>query len=675
MSFPLQIIIATDDQRLRAKAQAVIKRLGTIGGAQVAFWIEPSDHPDFQGQLLGQIDELLSLTSGRTEGGWAQIVLASDERRLGEAADCVERADKAGVLPPRARVAIVLADRLQTAEAGRLFKAVHLVPRHLTASQLREDDRLQIACNILGLLLDLARSPAAVDAWSQWVDSHAGRWLTLAQVTRFNAPGVQHLLAQRLAGRVTAEMVAVVERGLQQEIALSPVPHAAIMKAAREESGLLGREIAERVLKTDDDRLMPRDDVLRQRIRAEADRLPERMRAFVDAHGRASMERAVKWLDALEREIDLLLELHGFAAIAPLLTELGRLEQAQRTTFEELGLHEDPGGASLSLEGLALPDNSRVRRAHEDFERELNHAERSDMLFGAWALLVAALAAGLMAPLVARAVTPLPASPTAWDVFLAEPNTFFMLAGLVALIVAGILSAIQDLKARKRLHGLQVAFKEAMDAYKEDWADKLGDHIRHVGVTLQRRMIRFALDGIERESRRLGAVAATLRHLSVRYDANPPAPQGTHAAFDADLVLSADFYRDAQGIVATEELLSRFDEAMRSGRWRRELEFMDSEAILHLSKALYGAFSEQIPFETHMQLRRDVAEPTRQCIERMEADLARYLPRAEHGVQRSLVMPESLRGEAPRELPAALARYHGVSDVFVAAARIDEGGG
>ena len=669
MSFPIQVILSAD-ARLKAKAQAVIKRLGSLGGLQLAFWMTLSDHHDIQRHITRQIDEMLSRTAGRGEGGWAQVVLASGERDLAEV--CAQLEDLKTPLPARARVAIVLADKLGALTTEGIFDVVHMVPRHLSNSQLPEDDRVQIAGNLLGLMLELARSPGAVDAFEQWTSAHGGHWMTLAQVTRFNAPAVQHLLARRLSGKVTAEMVASLEREAQQTVALSPLPHAAIMKAAREESEVIGREIAERVLRAEDEELLPDEEVLKGRVKAEADRLPERMKAFVDAHGRASMNKAISWLALVEDEIDRALALHAFGAIKPLRRELGKLEDIQRNTLEELALHHKQGQASaLTLENFALPDRAPVTEANKALERNLTHKERSDMLFGAWALLVTSVGAMGLYPVVDGAVEPTSGSGATFiERAMAEPNTFTLLFGLGFLLLALVLAAFHSHRARQERRLLTRKLEKAMADYKEAWARRIGEHITHIGVVLQSRMLRFALDGLQREARRLAVVETTLRHLQVRYGDNSSVPPGTQAAFDADIQLSEAFYTDAQDTVSPEELLSRFDDAMRSARWRRELSFMDTEAVVATSRSLYDAFSESIPFESHMQLRKDVAGPTRSSIQRMVAELARYVPLSEHGVQRSVVLPESLRDAMPTDMPGNLDLYGGVSDVFVAVAQV-----
>lgn len=668
MSLPVQVIIGHRSE-LRSKAQAVMNRLQTSQGIQIAHLYELTDGlVDTEVErLTRQRSGIISSAVGRSEGGYAQILLAANVQEIGDLSRILAKLPHPDV-SLKHRFAVAIAEVKDAVPLMALHcQTVHIVPRLLgRGGELNQGNRIQVASNILGLLLDMARSDNAVDQFEQWTECHPDLQETLTQVARFSAPAVQHTLATRLAFEVTRNMLRMMdEEALPSDIRLTPFEPAELVEQVSHNSREIGKEIAGRVLSGDGHGPLPDDDTIHHRVHLETLFLSQRLQSLTEEHGHKAMQYTIDWVAGLRAEIDKQLELHEIPAIRPLKRALLKLQSRERSAAGVV-----KAGVS-SLEDISFPSSAPVQEAYRQLT-SVRDNESTGMLFGAWVMLVTVLTVVTLEPVVADLVTPLPASPTMLDQVLAEPNTFSVLFGLIFMLAAGLVGGLVASQRRRQRSERESDYQGKLEQYMEDWENSIVSVIEQVGAVLQQRMRRFALEGIQAELMRLETVEKTIDQLAVRYRAErePPA-RGMGATFDSDVPLSPAFYNMAQGTVVPEQLLNRLSEDLRRPTWRHRMALMDPERVLEEGRTLFGRFAERIPFEDNMDLRENVREDTQRIIVEMERKLAGLMPYATQNVQRAIVLPGALETQVPEDLltRSQMRSFSGASDVFVSVSR------
>lgn len=635
MSFPFQIAI--HGPRVRATAEAVCRRLG--GGPRGVAWsLVWDDQPDPGARLDAAARRMAEVWGGRGEGGHGQLVIADSAAVLAEVAAVLGARPRSPHL--WCRVAVVLDDAVP-ASVSAPFDAVHLVPSAPGARRLSERDRVQVAGNLLGLVLELARLDDARSVVARFLDAYPGVWSSLAAVARFNAPAIRSVLAARLAATVAGRMRAAVRRGDDQPsraLEAPELPEALFVAAGL---GRLARTVG-------------------RRAGVDAERVAADAREDIVRAGHGAMEAADATARELRRAVDQALASASFAAIGPLRRDLAALGREVDAALARCG--GVPGG----LAPLVAPSDAALREARAALAAARADDAPTGSLFAAWALVAAAVTGVTVGPFLAGADAP--------SLLAALPGGAFTAAGLASVAASGLVAGASRAGRRRRLAALERAADEAAEALGDAWADAVAAHLGDVGRLLERRALRHVAAAVAREEALLAAVAGQIEALEERFRRDGAAPQPVGQPFDVYVPVGAALYDAAALSAPPEERFRRAEAALTEPSWRDALAFMDGEAFLASCRAAFDAFADGLPLTSRQDLRAAVAGPTRDALSGLAHHLDRFVPPGAPAA-RLVVVPAALADAVPEGLDREATRWPGSSDLFCAVFARVEGAG
>ncbi len=662
MSFPVQVVI--HGAAVRATAEAVCRRVGVRGSAPVAWPLVWDDQPKPATRLAAAARRMLEAWGSAGEGGWGRVIIAGSVDALSEVAasrawsphapggrrrgaeDAQATSDREAPGPGlNLSVGIALGGASEPAAGLPVdaLDAVFVVPAALPGRRLTAADRVQIAGNLLGLVLELARLEDARRTARRFVQAYPGAHSALATVARFNAPAIRHVLAARLAASVTGRMVDALRR------AEGPPP------TALHELRLPDAVFVARALTAEAPRVAARlagdgADDLDAASPPDAGALEEHAATLIARLAAASTQAASGWLDQLRAEVDRALATGTFGAIAPALGALDALDAALAQRISRFDL--PPG----RLTPLRPPSSAAVTEAAEDLAAARRDDAPTSALFGAWVLAAAATAAVAIGPFL-----PAPTGPSlAW-----LPGGAFTLVGAAALCLGGVIGGLRR-RARGRLLGrLELALGDARRDRRVAWARALEAHLGAVGALLERRALRRLRAGVRRERRLLSAVADAVVRLEERFRREATAPRPVERPFDSDVAVDQAFYEAAALGAPPEEHHRRAEDALAHPGWRDSLAFLDGDRLLAECAAAFSAFDEGVPLSRREDLCAAVGPAATAAIATMSEHLARLVPLSDTAA-RLLMVPPSLGAATPAPLDAATELWPGVGDLFAA---------
>ena len=653
MSIPLQVLVSSGS--LLPAIEEISARAGTIGGAQM-LWVMPGpDEPDWSTKAVVQVRAMVGARSH--EGGFAQVLLAADCAGLQLLAERLRSTDFGR--EPFARIGIVLAEEAEVVPLTTLgLTAIHAVPQTLAYRELDFRERERSAVNLLGLLVDMLRLPQAREGLQQWCATYAGVRVTVAQAARFQAPVVQRVLARRLAARVADRMVQTLLEGTRPatapKVASPPdAPQHDIESALRDRASEIGERIAPRIVGEGD---LPDEEQLQLRAEAAAGELPAKLEDVLKRHGSELREQALAWQTELRRWSDDNLERAGFAALPVLIDRLVRW----RETSGGHPLSQGEHGPRQAMQ-LDPPDDGEVRGAVDALARAKAMHDDSAVLFGGWALAIAAVVG-----LSAYAGT-------------AKFGDLRMLlcgaAAAVTLLGAWTIATVRQRVVDQTLARLLAAEQAARAAYRDAWSRLIARQIADIGQHLHERMVRFADEVVATELDGLQAVHDTLRDLQQQHQKPERLRVVGDGSFDSDIRLPESFYTKAESKVDPTDLFNDYDARMRSPNWRQQLEFMNSEALTLRCAGQYASFREQIPFAERSELREVALFPAQQAMEQMVDRLLELMPAELQGSERFVVLPAKLADAIPDTGVGHQRVHYGLADIYAAITRPATAGG
>lgn len=646
LSIPVQVLLNSGS--LLAAVEEVQGRAGTVGG-ETAMWVlagsdDPAWHPKIQAQLQAM------LASRRSEGGYAQVLMADDWPAF-------LQLEAASRLPdPKqqcfARIGIVLADENQVGSGHNLpLSAVHLVPQTLALRWLQPAERERAVANMLGVVMDLARLKEARAHVQEFCQQFGGVRVTLAQAARFAAPTVQRVLARRLAARVADRMVQSLQAGRsassrpnvpdlpeppQQDIA------AEIAKRTRD----IGATIAKRIV--GQGALPPEQDVAK-RAEMALKTLPDQLDDLLKRHGNELRQTALDWQESLRRWSDDALQADSFAALPVLIDKLARWRQSNQAN--PLGSDETAARGEAKLEA---PDDGQVRDAWRALARARETFDDSGVLFGGWALAVAWLAALCAYPAMHAL--------SQWQLAAAGG------AGMAVALCGWAIAALRQRMAKQTLARLEAAELACRDDYEQRWAGLIGDHVAKIGQHLHDRLLRFADEVAAHELTWLQTVHDALIDMQTQHKKPDRMRVMGDSSFDSDIALSEDFYAKAEQGTDPLEIFEPYDQQLRSANWRVHLEFVHSDALLGRCAKKYGHFAEQIPFADRAELQKAAEGPATRAMTLMWERLHELLP-PELGADRFVVLPQQLENAVPDAGVGHQVLRYGLADIYAAVTR------
>lgn len=655
MSIPVQVIVTSGT--LMPAVEEIQARLGTIGGAQCLWILDGLDQPDLPQRAAAQIRTMLA--SRRHEGGFAQIVLTNDAAAMRQALARVQ-----AVEPGRVPWGLVVVGLLDEAAVGDALPpkvtAIHLVPSSLAYRELAFRERERSATNLLGLLVDLARSERARESWQEWCGAYGGVRVTLAQAARFQAPMVQRVLARRLASRVAERMVDSLQLGTKgnqmPRLSDPPAPPDHDVEAelqARAQD--LADKVATRIVGKDEDiEPLPPEDVLQLRARREVLEMPAKLEDVLKRHGSDLREKSLSWQEELRQWVDAGLEQSAFAGLPGLIARLENWRETLSPPIHDASQH----GPRQALQ-LDPPDSGQVRAAVKALERAIAMHDDSHLLFGGWSLGLACVV-GLASWAGMQKLGALQA--------IAAGG-----AGLAIVATAVVISSVRARMAQAHIRRLMAAERAARQAYRQAWARLIERQIRSIGEVLSERLVRFAAEVVDRELAWLQSVQDTVRDLHQQYQKPERLRMASDSSFESDIRLPEDFYAKAEQVGDAGPLFGDYEAQLSLPSWRQRLGFMNSEELIRRCEQAYGSFREQIPFDQRAELRDVALGPTSSAVRNMLDRLSDYLP-PELGADNFVVLPERLSEAVPDNYVGHLRQHLGVSDVFAAMSRPVTGG-
>jgi len=649
MSFPVQVVIAGPG--LRAVSEAVCRRHGQGGLRPLAWPVVWDDQPDPSARLAAQARRAVERWGRHGEGGFAQVVLADSPAALAEV--CAALADAPRDPACWLRVGVVLAEgealQCDPGDPGdsrdprdpivprdprdprdprhppHPIDSLHGIPSRVGARRLTGPERVQIAGNLLGLLLGLAQRDDARAAAARLAASYPGPHLTVAGVARFHAAAVHAVLAARLAARVAGRMRAAI--------------------AARDALAVDLRAL---------------HDLARLRaegaVAAEARRLADRPAGSGEALDRVRAEVGAatdRWLADLAAEVDRALATGTFGAVAPLTEALLALEG---DLDDALARAEPAPGATRRAPARAALESAEaaLRRAGED-------AAPTRALYAVWALGAAAVCAIAAAPFLG-------ALAGAAALQAALPGGAITAAGAGALATAGVAGGWQRARRARRRAALAAEVEALRAGYERARERDAAGQLQGAAALIERRALRRARAAVARERARLEAIAEMADRLEERFRRESAAPEPQPRPFDATIPVGAAFYEAASLAAPPEEHYRRAELDLAQPSWREALPFMDPEAFAASCRAPFAPYAERVPFASRQDLRAAVTPPTTEACRALVDELDRLVPPGEEAA-RLLVVPEPLREALPGDLDPSIQVWWGSGDVFAAVIR------
>ena len=653
MSIPLQVLVSSGS--LLPAVEEISARAGTVNGAQMLWMMPASDAPDWSSKAVAQVRVMVA--SRTHEGGFAQVLLAADSAGLQHLHALVRATDFGR--EPFARIGIVLAEEHEVAGLAHLgLTAIHAVPQALAYRELDFRARERSAVNLLGLLVDMLRLPAAREPLQTWCTIYGGVRVTVAQAARFQAPVVQRVLARRLAARVADRMVQTLQEGRNRatmpKVGEPPeAPQHDIEDALRDRAVEIGERIAQRIVGEGD---LPNEAQLQLRAAAASSELPTKLEDVLKRHGSELREQALAWQVELRDWSDGNLEQAGFAALPVLIDKLTQWREVSGA--QPLGQSEHGPRQAMQLEP---PDDGEVRSAVDTLAQARAMHDDSALLFGGWALALAAVVGACAYAATAR--------------FGEQRQLVCGGVAVAMLAVAWLIATVREQSVRQMLLRLELAEQAARQAYRQAWSRLIARQIGDIGQHLHERMMRFADEVVATELDGLQAVHDTLRDLQQQHQKPERMRVVGDGAFDSDIRLPESFYTKAESKVDPTDLFNDYDAKMRSPTWRQQLEFMNSEALTVRCAAQYGSFREQIPFAERAELLEVAAGPARHAMAQMVERLLELMPAELQGNERFLVLPAQLVEAVPDSEVGHQRIHHGLADIYAAITRPALAGG
>lgn len=671
MSFPVQVIVASDGEAtLSRKSREVCDRLGVYDGGQVVWRTVVDDQPDLRDRVSLQVGQLVRAQGARGEGGFGRLIVAGS---LGELASVATELGPE-IKPVGCRFAVAVALCEVGGAIPRGFDAVHIIPENLLelgGRMLERSHRVQIAANVLSMVVDIARQDRGSEIIERWLKTTDGNRVSLLQVARLNGEALQEQLAEEFAGDVSRAM----RHTMDTEWELTEVPATPTMsqgvRSIETQARLNGAELFRQIMATDadgDEEFVARSraadggrsshaENFEARVQRVVSSVPSVLQSLVEGFGVQSIELAVTHAAELRELVDRQLRSGGFAAVPSLLAEL---ERGRHALEGQLQAEAADRLAAERVAGFTAPDHRLIAGFDADRRRHEASREPSGYLLGAWSCAAACIAGGLAHPL-AQAALGGRAQLESWLGYV--PGGPYTIAGALFMVAVAFVLLADRFIDRRNANALESAFQKARTDCQDGWENELAAETRRVGRALIQRQHRHVLQVYKREIERLETIHVTIMDLSKRFEEKRRGQTVGPDAFDRNIEFVDAFREHARQIAQTIDVFRDYDEAMRRPEWRMSLEFMAEHGLLDRARLQFAHFRERIPFDVHEKLRETVLPSVTAALVDMESRMGRYVPAGGRGA-RFLAMPDIL-GASARDLPSHYQRFGTTSDVFV----------